>query len=117
MIHEKTINNNIPTCYMVEIHPIAKMISEKGVDSVDLSMFPDAPRKEIYSQAADILLRLNKYEEAFYAMEKAGRPLPLDQLKKIADNKILLGQHKEAYDLLVRCGKKDLAEFVKLNFL
>jgi len=102
---------------MVEVHPIAKMIAEKGVDSADLSMFSEVQRQEIYSQAADILLRLNKLEHALIAMEKAGRPLPLDQIKKIADNKILMGEYKAAYDLLVRTGQNEYAEFVKANFL
>ncbi|MFH1063552.1 MAG: hypothetical protein V1729_00560 [Candidatus Woesearchaeota archaeon] len=98
-------------------HPIAKILAEKGVDSVDLSMFPEEQIKEMYSQAADILLRLNRNEQAFIAMERAGRVLPLDQLKRIADNKIMLGQHKEAYDLLMKTGHEDLAEFVRQNFL
>jgi ClpP class serine protease len=102
---------------MVEVHPIAKMIAEKGVDSAELSMFSEEQRRMIYSQAADILLRLNKVEHAFIAMERAGRPLPVEQLKKIAENKILLGQHQEAYDLLMKTGQHELAEFVKANFL
>lgn len=101
----------------MEIHPIAKMIAEKGVDCADLSMFPEEQRKMIYSQAADILLRLNKIEHAFIAMERAGRPLPVDQLKKVAENKIMLGQHQEAYDLLMKTGQIEMAEFVKANFL
>ncbi|MBW2971407.1 hypothetical protein KY359_00070 [Candidatus Woesearchaeota archaeon] len=102
---------------MADVHPISKMIVEKGVDIVDLSMFSEVQRQEIYSQAADILLRLNRHEEAFIAMEMAGRPLPVEQLKKLAENKILMGQHREAYELLLRTGQKELAEFVKANFL
>ena len=102
---------------MVEIHPIAKIIAEKGVDNADLSMFPEEQRRMIYSQAADILFRLNKVEHGMIALERAGRPLPVDQLKKIAENKILMGQHKEAYDLLVKTGQLEMAEFVKMNFL
>jgi len=102
---------------MVEIHPIAKIMAEKGVDNVDLSMFDESQRCEIYSQAADILLRLNKPEQGLIALERAGRELPYEQLKKIADNKIMLGQHREAYDLLVKTGQTELAEFVKANFL
>jgi len=98
-------------------HPLAKIIAENGVDKVNTSMFPEEMRKEIYSQAAEILFRLNKHEEAFIALERAGKPLPLDQLKKIAENKIALGQHREAYNFLIRAGQKELAEFVKLNFL
>ncbi len=101
----------------METHPIAKLIAEKGIDSADLSMFSETQRQEIYSQAADILLRLNKVEQGLIALERAGRPLPVEKLKKIADNKILLGQHQEAYDLLIKTGQHELAEFVKANFL
>jgi hypothetical protein len=102
---------------MVETHPIAKMIAEKGVDCADLSMFSEEQRRMIYSQAADILFRLNKVEPGLIALERAGRPLPVDQLKKIADNKILLGHHKEAYDLLIKTRQYEMAAFVKANFL
>ena len=102
---------------MVEVHPIAKIISEKGVDSADISMFPEDQRKMIYSQAADILLRLNKFDDAFIALERAGRPLPIEQMKKIAENKMALGKYKEAYDLLVKTKQDKMAEFVKANFL
>jgi ClpP class serine protease len=101
----------------MEAHPIAKMIAEKGIDSADLSMFPEEQRKMIYSQAADILQRLNKQEEWMIALERAGRPLPIDQLKKIAENKIMMGQHREAYGLLVKTGQTEMAEFVRKNFL
>ncbi|MBW2964355.1 hypothetical protein KY363_02750 [Candidatus Woesearchaeota archaeon] len=102
---------------MVEVHPIAKIISEHGVDSADLSMFSEEQRRMIYSQAADILLRLNKFEHAFIAMERAGRPLPIEQIKKVAENKMMMGQYREAYDLLVKTGQNELAEFVRINFL
>ncbi len=102
---------------MVQVNPIAKIIAEKGVDSANLSMFTEEQVQEIYSQAADILLRLNKLESAMIAMERAGRPLPIEELKKIADNKILLGDYKSAYDLLRKTGQDEYAEFVKENFL
>lgn len=98
-------------------HPIAKILAEKGVDSVDLSMFPEEQRKEINSQAADILLRLNRTAQAFIALERAGRSVPIEQLKKMADNKILLGKYDEAYELLLKTGNEEMAEFVKQNFL
>jgi len=101
----------------MEIHPIARIITEKGVDSVDLSMFNDVQRREIYSQAANIFARLDKQDSAIICMERAGIPLPLEQLKKIAENKVLMGQHREAYELLLKAGQKDLAEFIKKNFL
>ena len=102
---------------MVVIHPIAKLLVDKGVESVDLSMFEIEKRKEIYSQTADILHRLNRHEEAMVALSLAGRPLPVDQLKKMAENRMALGQYREAYDLLMKTGQIDMAEFVRQNFL
>jgi hypothetical protein len=102
---------------MVETHPIAKMIAEKGVDCADLSMFPEEQRRMIYSQAADILFRLNRVEHGMIALERAGRPLPVEQLKKIANNKIMMGEYKEAYDLLIKTRQHEMAAFVKANFL
>jgi ClpP class serine protease len=101
----------------MDIHPIAKVMAEKGVESVDMSMFNEDQRREIYSQAADTLIRLNRIEQAFIAMERAGRPLPIEKLKKVAENKIMLGQYQEAYDLLLKTGQNEMAEFVKANFL
>ena len=101
----------------MQIHPIAKIMAEKGVDQMDLSMFDEEQQQQIYSQASNILLRLNRIEEALIAMERSGRGLPIEQLKKIAENKMMLGQHKEAYELLEKTGQKEMAEFVRANFL
>ncbi|NQU78549.1 hypothetical protein HQ545_02145 [Candidatus Woesearchaeota archaeon] len=101
----------------MEPHPIARMIAEKGINSSDMSMFPADKKEEIYSQAADILMRLNKMDEALTAMEMSGRPLPVDKLKNIAEDRMSLGQYKEAYALLKRIGQQEMAEFVRLNFL
>ena len=101
----------------MDIHPIAKVMAEKGVESVDTSMFTEEQRREIYSQAADTLFRLNRVEQAFIAMERAGLPLPIEKLKKVAENKIMLGQYEEAYELLMKTGQQEMAAFVKANFL
>ncbi len=100
----------------MEIHPIAKMITEMGANP-DLSMFPELQQKEIYSQVADIFMRHQKYDKAIEFMEKAGRPLPIEQIKKVAESKMLLGKHEEAYALLMKCGDPEIAEFIKQNFL
>lgn len=102
---------------MVQAHPIAKMLAEKGVDSVDLSMFSEPQRLAIYSEAAEILMRLNRHEDAMIALSRAGRPLPIEKLKKMAENRIALGQYREAYNLLLQTGQRDMAEFIRQNFL
>jgi tetratricopeptide (TPR) repeat protein len=101
----------------MDIHPIANLIVQKGVPSANLSMFSDVQRQEILGQAADTLMRLNRYYEAIDALELAGLPLPVEQLKKIAENKILFGQYQEAYELLVKAKQTEMAEFVRQNFL
>jgi hypothetical protein len=102
---------------MVEIHPIAKIIVNKGVENFDISMFTEEQKKEILSQAAGIFLRQGKFDQAMIAMEKAGLPLPVAQIRKVADKKILMGQYFEAYELLRKTGQTEMAEFVKANFL
>jgi len=101
----------------MDIHPIAKLIVQKGVRSANLSMFSEVQRQEILGQAAETLMRLNRYNEAIDAMELGNLPLPVDQLKKIAENKILFEQYQEAYELLVKAKQHEMAEFVKTNFL
>ncbi|MBI5881254.1 hypothetical protein HZB90_03930 [archaeon] len=101
----------------MEAHPIAKILADRGVDSVSLSMFSNEQKKEIYAETANILVRHNKFEQAFIAMERAGLPLPIEQLKRMAENRIALGQYQEAYDLLMRTGQREMADFVKKNFL
>ena len=101
----------------MDIHPIAKMIVQKGVESTNLSMFSEVQKQEILGQAAETLMRLNRYSEAIKALELGGLALPVEQIKKIAENKILYGQYQEAYDLLLKAKQNEMAEFVKANFL
>src|SRR3989344_9327504 len=96
--------------------PIAKRIAEKGIENVDLSMFSEDDKKILYEKAADILLRMSKIDEAFIALEKAGK-LPVEELRKRAETKMQFGQYKEAYYLLMKTGQIEMAEFVKTNFL
>ena len=102
---------------MVEVNPIAKMIVNKGIESFDVSMFPEEQKKEILAQAAQIFMRQGRFTEAVVSLEKAGLPLPVEQIRKVADKKILMGQYQEAYELLSKTGQTEMAEFVKANFL
>jgi|SRR3989344_3964213 len=102
--------------FKMKTTPIAKRIVEKGIENVDLSMFSDDDRRIIYDKAADILLRVEKIDESFIALGKAGK-LPVEELKKRAESKMHLGQYKEAYCLLMKTGQIEMAEFVKTNFL
>lgn len=98
-------------------NPIAKLIVEKGINNVDTSMFPDHKLIDIYMDAAQILQRLNRMDEAYVAMAKAGQPIPIEKIKAIANEKIGLGKYQEAYALLKNTDEKELAEFIKQNFL
>ena len=102
---------------MVEIHPIAKLIVNKGIESFDVSMFTEEQKKEILAQAANIFLRQGRFDDAMIALERGGLPLPEEQIRQVADKKILMGQYQEAYDLLSKTGQHEMAEFVKANFL
>lgn len=102
---------------MPEVNPIAKMIVNKGIESFDVSMFPEEQKKDILAQAAQIFLRQGRFDEAMIALERAGLPLPEEQIRQVADKKILMGQYQEAYELLSKTGQTEMAEFVKANFL
>lgn len=102
---------------MAETNPIAKLIVNKGIDNFDVSMFPEEQKKEILSQAANIFMRQGKFKEAVISLEKAGLPLPVEQIRLVADKKILMGQYKEAHELLSKTGQIEMAKFVKANFL
>ncbi|HII72489.1 TPA: hypothetical protein HA265_07070 [Candidatus Woesearchaeota archaeon] len=101
----------------MEIHPIAKLIVNKGISEFDGSMFSEAQRKEIFGQAAEIFFRQGKFEQGIQALEKAGLPLPVNTLKQVADKKMLMGQYQEAYALLAKIGDEKMAEFVRKNFM
>jgi tetratricopeptide (TPR) repeat protein len=101
----------------MDIHPIAKLIVNKGIENYDVSMFTEEQKKEILAQAANIFMRQGKFTEAVICMEKAGLPLPKEQIRMVADKKILMGQYQEAYELLSKTGLIEMAEFVKANFL
>lgn len=95
---------------------IAKNIVKKKIEKADLSMFSEAERGQIYIEAAKILLRLNRTNEAFIALEKSGN-LPVDELMKIIDKAIELGEYEKSYNLLTKLGKAEMAEFIKRNFM
>ncbi|MBN1385612.1 hypothetical protein JW968_01390 [Candidatus Woesearchaeota archaeon] len=95
----------------------AKLIAEKGIDKVDVSMFPEAKRKEIYSEAAEIFYRQNRHNEWFRALKLAGKQLPTDEIHQHAKNSMSMGQYKEAYELFVLAEDEGMAEFMKENYL
>ncbi|MFC1722599.1 hypothetical protein ACFL0V_00505 [Nanoarchaeota archaeon] len=101
----------------MEIHPIAKLIVQKGLAGFDGSMFSEAQRVEIFGQASQIFFRQGRFDEGIEALEKGGLPLPADKLRELADRKMLLGKHEEAYKLLAKIGDDKMAEFVRTNFL
>ncbi len=79
-------------------------------------MFTAKQQQMIYTKAGEELLRLNKFEEALYALEKGGK-LPIDQLRKIAQNHIDLREYRTAYLILQKIGDTAMASFLKENFL
>ena len=101
----------------MELHPIAKIIVEKGLKQADVSMFDDKTKKEIYSQAAEFLKRQNRNKEALVAMALAGEKIDPDALRQIVDNLFETKRFREAHDLLVAAGDEKMAELVRVNFL
>lgn len=102
---------------METAHPIAKIMVEKGLSAVNTTMFSKEEKEAIFSEAADALLRLNRVDEALIALEKSGRPMPEDLVRKIADERMIVGKYAEAHSLFVKIGDQQMAEFLRLNFL
>lgn len=96
---------------------MAKMIVSKGVDNVNMDMLSPDQKKALYRDVAEILYRQGKTEDAIIALMKGGFDLPMEGLKKIAEEKMSIGNYQAAYNFLTRAGQHDMAAFIKSNFL
>ena len=99
------------------IHPIAKLIADNGVENFKSQMFSEEQKKDILGQAAELLFRQGKFNDAIVALEMAGLPLPKDKIREAADKKMLLNKYEEAYFLLAKIEDQQMADFIKANFL
>ncbi|HLD33777.1 MAG TPA: hypothetical protein VJB66_03550 [Candidatus Nanoarchaeia archaeon] len=98
-------------------NPIVKLIVEKGLKNVNLSMFKDSERKAILQEVAEIFLRQGKTPEVLEILEHVDVKKFEDMLRPIAENCVELGDYKKAALIYEKIGYNDLAEFIRLNFV
>src|SRR3989338_9708132 len=95
---------------------ISLSVARNGIKNANLSMFTAEQQQIIYTKAGEELLRLNKFDEALYALEKGGK-LPIDHLRKIAQSHMDLREYRTAYLIFQKIGDTAMAHFLKENFL
>ncbi|GEM_PF-2518228 len=100
----------------MDLTPLTLSLVRNGIKNANLSMFSTEQQQIIYTQAGEELLRLHKFDEALYALEKGGK-LPIDQLRKIAQSHMDLREYRTAYLILQKIGDTAMANFLKENFL
>lgn len=96
---------------------IAKLIVEKGLKNVNLSMFTDAERKTILQEAAEVFLRQGKTAEVIEILEHVDLQKFADLMRPLAENCVELGEYKKAAQIYEKIGHTTLAEFIRFNFL
>ena len=90
-----------------------KLIVAKGVDNVDLSMLPN--KEEVYSKAAQILFDEQKIVEAVKCWKLSGSEMPKEELIKIANNEMALG-NKEVAFFIFKSVDAQMASFIEKNY-
>ena len=97
--------------------PIVKLIVEKGVKNVNLSMFKDSERKAILQEVAEILLRQGKTPQVLEILEYVDVKKFEDMLRPVAEHCVELGDYKKAALIYEKIGYNELAEFIRINFV
>jgi MarR-like DNA-binding transcriptional regulator SgrR of sgrS sRNA len=96
---------------------IVRLILDKGINRVNLSMFTDSERKAILQQAAEQFLRQGKTKQVLDILEHVDMKKYADMLRPIAESCVELGEYKKAALIYEKIGYHELAEFIQLNFV
>ena len=96
---------------------IVKLIVEKGLKNVNLSMFTDAEKKTILHEAAEVFLRQGKTVEVLEILEHVDLQKFADLMRPLAENCVEQGEYKRAVQIYEKIGHAELAEFIRLNFV
>ncbi|HLC19902.1 MAG TPA: hypothetical protein VJK72_03210 [Candidatus Nanoarchaeia archaeon] len=96
---------------------IAKLIVEKGLKNVNLSMFTDSEKKTILQEAAEVFLRQGKTADLLEILEYVDLKKFADMMRPLAENCVEQGEYKKAAQIYEKIGYGDLAEFIRLNFV
>lgn len=96
---------------------IAKLIVEKGLKNVNLSMFTDSEKKSILQEAAEVFLRQGKTADLLEILEYVDLKKFADMMRPLAENCVEQGEYKKAAQIYEKIGYGELAEFIRLNFV
>ena len=96
---------------------ITKLIVEKGLKNVNLSMFTDAEKKTILQEAAEVFLRQGKTVEVLEILEHVDLQKFADIMKPLAENCVEQGEYRKAVQIYEKIGHTELADFIRLNFV
>ena len=96
---------------------ITKLIVEKGLKNVNLSMFTDSEKKTILQEAAEVFLRQGKTADVLEILEFVDLKKYADMMRPLAENCVEQGDYRKAVLIYEKIGYEDLAEFIRLNFV
>jgi len=96
---------------------LVKLIVQKGVRKVNLSMFSELERKGILQEVVEVLLRQGKASEAVEIIEHVDAKRFADLLRPIAEQCVELRDYRKAALIFERIGDHELAEFINENFV
>lgn len=96
---------------------IALLIAKKGINSINLSMFPEEARKEACERAYDILIRQGKGDEALKVLEIINTPRAMRILEEQAKNALDFQDFDRALYLYEKTGNKEMVELIRRNKL
>jgi len=102
---------------MLHMNPeIVKLIVEKGLKNVNLSMFTEAEKKTILEDVAEVFLRQGKTSDVIEILEYIDLKRFAELLRPVAENCVELGEYKKAVQIYEKIGNHELATFIRVNF-
>jgi hypothetical protein len=96
---------------------VIKVIMQKGLKNIELSMFSDDERKGILEKVAENLIRQGKTNEIIEILEQVDTKKFADIMGRIADQCMDMEEYEKAAFIYDRIGDHLLAEVVRKNFL
>jgi len=96
---------------------IVKLIVQKGVKEVNLSMFSDLEKKRILQQVAEIYMRQGKTADVMGILRFVDLKAFADRMRPLAEQCVEMGEYEKAALIYERVGDRELAEFIRENFV
>jgi hypothetical protein len=96
---------------------VVKLIVNKGVDKVNLSMFSETERKAILQQVVEAYMRQGRVSDVLDILEHVDLKAFADRMRPVAEQCVELGEYKKAALIYEKIGYRDLSEFITENFV